>query len=473
MPEPATLTAPPPPGLPAALAALRALLGDRLDTTDAAREAHGRDEGWHAGAMPDAVVMATSTDDVAAVVRTCSAHGVPVVPFGAGTSLEGHVAAIHGGISLDLSTMDRVVAVHRDDLDCVVQPGVHRKALNERLGREGLFFPVDPGADATIGGMAATRASGTNAVRYGTMRDNVLALEAVLVDGTVIRTGTRARKSSAGYDLTALLVGSEGTLAVITELTLRVQGIPPSIASAVCSFPGVRGAVRTVIETIQLGVPVARIELLDDVQVEACNRFSGLELPPSPLLLLEFHGTDVGVAEQAGIVEELARDNGGSGWAWSTKSEDRNRLWAARHDAYYAALALRPGARGVPTDVCVPISRLADVIEETQADIAASHLVAPIVGHVGDGNFHLIVLFDPDDAAERDRALALHERLVERALAADGTCTGEHGIGRGKLAFLQQEHGPAVPVMAAVKRALDPRGIFNPGKTVPAGPPTT
>ena len=450
-----------------ALEALRAVLGERLDTTAAAREQHGRDEGWHADAPPDAVALPTSTDEVAAVVRVCAEHRVPLIPFGAGTSLEGHVAATRGGVTVDVSAMDRVLAVHADDLDCVVQPGVHRKALNERLGREGLFFPIDPGADASIGGMVATRASGTNAVRYGTMRDNVLALEVVLADGTVIRTGTRARKSSAGYDLTRLLVGSEGTLGVITEVTLRLHGIPPAIASAVCSFGDVAGAVRTVLETIQLGVPVARIELLDAVQVGACNAYSGLALPEQPLLLLEFHGTDAGVAEQAAIVRDVAQGNGGSGWEDAVHAEDRTRLWAARHDAYYAALALRPGAKAVPTDVCVPISRLADVIDATAADIATTGVTAPIVGHVGDGNFHLIVLFDPDDDDERRRALALHDRLVERALAADGTCTGEHGVGYGKLRYLEREHGPALAAMTAVKRALDPLGVLNPGKTVP------
>jgi D-lactate dehydrogenase (cytochrome) len=401
-------------------------------------------------------------------VRICARHKVPVIPFGAGTSLEGHLAALHGGVSLDLTAMDRILEVNPDDLDCRVEAGVHRKALNDRLGREGLFFPIDPGADATIGGMAATRASGTNAVRYGTMRDNVLGLTAVMANGDVIRTGTRARKSSAGYDLTRLLVGSEGTLGVITEIALRLHGIPECIGGAVCSFESLDGAVRAVIETIQLGVPVARLELLDEVQVAACNAYSGLDLPECPLLLIEFHGTTASVPEQADAVERLAVANGGIEWRWSSDPAERNRLWQARHDAYYADLALRPGSRGVPTDVCVPISSLARCIAETRADIDASGLTAPIVGHVGDGNFHIIALFDPDSRGELERALRLNERLVARALAMGGTCTGEHGVGYGKLDFMTTEHDPgALQAMAAVKRALDPDNILNPGKVVP------
>ena len=447
---------------------LRAALGKQVVTTASVREQHGSDEGWHAPLAPDAVVFARSTDDVVAVLRTCARLRVPVIPFGVGTSLEGHVAALHGGISLDVSQMNRVLEVNADDLDCRVEAGVTRRALNEQLVKNGLFFPVDPGADATLGGMAATRASGTNAVRYGTMRDVVLGLTAVLADGSVVRTGTRARKSSAGYDLTRLLVGSEGTLGVITEVALRLHGIPECIASAVSSFATLEGAVRTVIETIQLGVPVARLELLDAVQVAACNAFSGLDLPEAPLLLIEFHGSEAGVADQAGTVEQLATGNGGQGWAWSTDQAERERLWRARHEAYYAAKALRPGCSAVPTDVCVPISRLAECIEETRRDLDASGLVAPILGHVGDGNFHVIVLFDENDAGEASRALDVHARMVERALAMGGTCTGEHGIGYGKLDFMRAEHEPAtLAAMSAVKFALDPHDILNPGKLIP------
>jgi D-lactate dehydrogenase (cytochrome) len=452
----------------AAIGALVEELGDKVDRAEATRAAHGVDEGWHEGRAPHAVVFAASTDDVATTVRICAAHRAPLIPFGAGTSLEGHVAALRGGVSLDLSGLQRIVAVNVDDLDCTVEAGVRRKQLNERLRRDGVFFPIDPGADATIGGMASTRASGTNAVRYGTMRENVLALTAVLADGRVVRTGTRARKSSAGYDLTRLLVGAEGTLGVITEVTLRLYGIPEVIGGAVCSFTSIDGAVQTVIQTIQLGVPVARMELLDETQVAACNRYSDLDLPERPLLLLEFHGTPVAVEDEAATVREIAAANGGTDWAWSTDTETRTRLWQARYDAYYAALALRPGAKGVPTDVCVPLSRLAECIVKTRADIESAGITAPLVGHVGDGNFHLIVLFDRDDPAERDRALDLHRALVRRALALGGTCTGEHGIGYGKLEFMRAEHDEAaLAVMRAVKRALDPDGILNPGKVVP------
>jgi D-lactate dehydrogenase (cytochrome) len=448
---------------------LRAALGDQLSTAAAVREQHGQDEGWHASVPPDAVVFARSTDDVVATVKACARNRVPVIPFGVGTSLEGHVAALHGGVSLDLSQMNRILEVATDDLDCRVEAGVTRRTLNDHLMKEGLFFPVDPGADATLGGMAATRASGTNAVRYGTMRDVVLGLTAVLADGSVVRTGTRARKSSAGYDLTRLLVGSEGTLGVITEVALRLHGIPECIGSAVSSFATLDGAVRTVIETIQMGIPVARLELLDEVQVAACNAYSGLDLPVAPLLLIEFHGSEVGVADQANAVEQLASGNGGRGWAWSTDQAERERLWRARHDAYYAAKALRPGTNAFPTDVCVPISRLAECIADTRRDLDESGLTAPIVGHVGDGNFHVIALFDADDPVESERAASVHRRMVERALRVGGTCTGEHGIGYGKLDFMQAEHGrEALAAMATIKRALDPQNILNPGKLVPA-----
>jgi len=449
----------------ATLGELRSVLRpDQISTAGAVRDQHGIDEGLFAGVAPDAVVFARSTEDVVAAVRACAAHGTPLVPFGAGTSLEGHIAALAGGISLDLGGMDRVLEVNVDDLDCRVQAGVHRVALNDTLRRDGLFFPIDPGADATIGGMASTRASGTNAVRYGTMRDNVLGLTVVLADGRVVRTGTRARKSAAGYDLTRLFVGAEGTLGVITEVALRLHGLPEAMSAAVCGFPTVADAVRTTIETVQLGIPVARIELLDAVQVAACNAYSDLGLAERPMLFLEFHGNPAAVADQAQQVGALARANGGDDWSWTGDEAERNRLWKARHDAYYAALALRPGCRGMPTDVCVPISRLAGCIEETRRDLDDAGVVAPIVGHVGDGNFHVIFLVHPDRPAELDQVKALNDRLVQRALSMGGTCTGEHGIGYGKMAHLRAEHGEAVDVMATLKAALDPAGLFNPGK---------
>lgn len=451
-----------------AIAELSEQLANKVSTNDGVRRQHGVDEGWHAPAPPDAVVFADSTSDVVAVAQVCSRYRVPLIPFGVGTSLEGHVAALRGGICVDLSGMNRILEVNVDDLDCRVEAGVTRSALNERLSREGLFFPLDPGADATLGGMTATRASGTNAVRYGTMRENVLGMTAVFADGRVVRTGTRARKSSAGYDLTRLIVGSEGTLAIVTEVALRLYGVPECIGGAVCSFATLDGAVRTVIETIQLGVPVARLEVLDEVQVDACNRFSGLDLPVQPLLLIEFHGSPVSVADQASVVQQLASGNDGTGWQWSTDPGERNRLWKARHDAYYAARALRPGAKAVPTDVCVPISQLADCILSTRRDLDDSGLVASIAGHAGDGNFHVLILFDPDDAAETQSAHELHRRMVARALSMGGTCTGEHGIGYGKLEFMSAEHDRAsLEAMAAVKKALDPDGILNPGKVIP------
>ena len=442
--------------------------GDRLVTGMAVREQHGRDEGLHPGVPPEAVVFAATTEEVAAVVAACARHRVPLIPFGAGTSLEGGVGALHGGVCLDLSGLDRILEVNAADLDCLVEAGVHRLALNERLRRDGLFFPLDPGADATLGGMASTRASGTNAVRYGTMRDNVLGLTAVLADGSVVRTGGRARKSSAGYDLTRLLVGAEGTLGVITEVRLRLQGIPEAISAAVCPFDSLEGAVATTIEVVQLGIPVSRIELLDPVMIGACNRFSGLDLEERPTLFLEFAGSPAGVAEQAESVGEIAGRYGGPAWRWSTDQAERNRLWKARHDAYYAALALRPGCRGLPTDVCVPVSRLAECVLATRADLDAAGVLAPIVGHVGDGNFHVLLLVDPDDPAEHRLVDELNARLVARAQAMGGTCTGEHGIGYGKLPFMEAEHGgPALAAMRAVKAALDPDGILNPGKVVP------
>jgi D-lactate dehydrogenase (cytochrome) len=391
---------------------------------------------------------------------------VPIIAFGAGTSLEGHLNAPHGGLSLDLTRMNKILAVHQEDLDCVVEAGVTRGQLNEHLRGTGLFFPVDPGADATLGGMAATRASGTNAVRYGTMRDAVLNLTAVMADGSVVRTARRARKSSAGYDLTHLLVGSEGTLGIITELTLRLHGIPESILSAVCPFKSVQGACDATIMAIQLGLGLARIEFLDEVQIEACNAHSKLDLPIAPTLFLEFHGTKAATREQVETFSEIAGDNGGGDFQWAERAEDRNKLWAARHDAYWAARTYRPGAQIIATDVCVPISRLAECVVETQKDIAEMGLVAPIVGHIGDGNFHVLPLIDMDNSQEVEAAHGFLDRLVGRALEMDGTCTGEHGVGTGKMKYMLAEHGPGIEVMRAIKKTLDPHNIFNPGKVV-------
>jgi D-lactate dehydrogenase (cytochrome) len=456
-----------PAGLAATLEALAARFGNRLVTSLAVREQHGNTTTWVANEPPDAVVFPQSTADVQEIVRICAAQRVPVIPFGTGTSLEGHINAPLGGVSIDFRDMNRVLTVHAEDLDCVVEPGVTRKALNEHLRDQGLFFPIDPGADASLGGMAATRCSGTNAVRYGTMKDNVLSLKVVLANGELMTTARRAKKSSAGYDLTRLIVGSEGTLGVITELTLRLSGIPEAIAAGVCPFPSVEACCEATILTIQSGIPVARIELLDALQVRACNGYSKLALPETPMLFLEFHGSDAGVAEQSQRFGEIAAELGGGPFEWATRPEDRSKLWQARHDAYWAGRALRPGSAAVATDVCVPISKLAQCVIETQRDIADSGLVAPILGHVGDGNFHLTLLVDLADADEVGRAKALSERLVARALAMDGTSTGEHGVGQGKMAYLPAEHGEAaLDAMRAIKRALDPDGIMNPGKIV-------
>ena len=443
---------------------LRALLGERLSTSAAVREQHGHDESWHEGHDPDAVAFAKSTDEVAAIVKICASHGLPVIPFGTGTSLEGHVAALYGGVSIDMMGMDEVVALNQEDLDVTVQAGVTRKQLNTYLRETGLFFPIDPGADASLGGMAATRASGTNAVRYGTMRNNVLSLTVVLPDGRVIRTARRARKSSAGYDLTGLFVGSEGTLGVITEVTLRLYGIPEAMSSAVCSFGSVAGAVDTTIQTIQSGIPVARIELLDEISIDAINKYAKLDFEIAPTLFLEFHGTDASVAEQAEMVGELASENGGSAFSWTTVAEERTKMWQARHDVAYATAALRPNSRLWASDVCVPISRLAECILETKKDNDATDLLAAIVGHVGDGNFHVTYLVGVDKPDEVAEAKRLNEVLVARALAMDGTCTGEHGVGYGKIDFLVAEHGEAVSVMRTLKQAIDPNNIMNPGK---------
>ena len=453
-------------GIQTAVEILGQRFGDRLTTNPSVRERHGADESYHEPMAPDAVVFPETSAEVAEIVRICRDHRTPVIPFGVGTSLEGHIAALHGGVCVDVGRMDAVLRVNTDDLDVTVEPGVTRKQLNVHLRDTGLFFPIDPGADATLGGMTATRASGTNAVRYGTMRDNVLSLGVVLADGRMIRTGSRARKSSAGYDLTRLFIGSEGTLGIIVEVTLRLYGVPETISAAICTYPTVDHAVRTVIRTIQSGVPIARIELVDEMQMRALNNFSGLGYPERPTLFFEFHGSVSGVAEQIESVRAISDEMDGDDFSWASKPEDRNRLWQARHDAHYANMQLRPGARAWPTDVCVPISRLAECISETRRDIEASGLLAPIVGHVGDGNFHVDMVLDPDDAEEVSRARALNERLVARALEMEGTCTGEHGVGYGKIDDLRAEHGEAVDLMRSLKTALDPLNLMNPGKVV-------
>jgi D-lactate dehydrogenase (cytochrome) len=450
----------------ALLAELRQLLGARLSTSASVCAQHGKDESYHAPHAPDAVAFARSTEEVVAIVKACSNYKTPVIAFGTGTSLEGHVAALAGGVCIDLTQMDRILRINAEDLDAVVEAGVTRKQLNEHLRDTGLFFPIDPGADASLGGMAATRASGTNAVRYGTMRENVLALTVVLADGRVIRTARRARKSAAGYDLTRLFIGSEGTLGIITEVTVRLYGIPEAISAAVCDFPTIEDAVNTVILTIQNGVPVARIELLDEAQMAAINKYSKLNHKVAPTLFFEFHGTTAGVAEQAETVKAIAGEYGGNDFRWATTSEERSKLWQARHDAYYAALALRPGSKGWATDVCVPISKLAECISETKRDLADSPIPAALVGHVGDGNFHLVFMIDPQRPDEIAEAGRLNDRMVARALAMEGTSTGEHGVGYGKMDFLVSEHGEALDVMRAIKKALDPCNIMNPGKIV-------
>jgi D-lactate dehydrogenase (cytochrome) len=446
---------------------LAAAFGNRLVTSTAVREQLGNTATWIASQPPDAVVFPQSTGDVQQIVRICASRGVPLIPFGTGTSFEGQVNAPYGGICIDRGDMNRVLAIHPEDLDCVVEPGVTRKQLNEYLRDQGLFFPVDPGADASLGGMASTRASGTTAVRYGTMKDNVLGLKVVLPNGELMSTARRARKSSAGYDLTRLIVGAEGTLGVITELTLRLQSLPESIAAGHCTFPSIKAACDAAIATIQSGIPVARIELLDEVKVRASNLYSKLGLVEAPMLFLEFHGTESGVVEQSKRFGEIAEEFGGGAFQWATRTEDRTRLWQARHDAFWANRTLRPGAQAIVTDVCVPISRLAECVIQTKLDIERSGLVAPIVGHVGDGNFHSSVLVMMDDADEVTRAKAFVERVAERALAMEGTCTGEHGIGQGRKHFLQPEHGTtAIEAMRAIKGALDPSDIMNPGKII-------
>ena len=456
-------------GIAAALGILGQKLGDRFQTGRSQREQHAHTTTYIPTQPPDGVAFVESIEEVQEVVRICAAHRVPVVPFGTGTSLEGHVNAPGGGISIDMMAMNRVLSVRAEDLDCTVEAGVTREALNLHLRDSGLFFPIDPGANASLGGMAATRASGTNAVRYGTMRENVLSLTAVLADGRAVTTAGRARKSSAGYDLTRLLVGSEGTLGVITSLTVKLHGIPQAISGGVCPFPSVEAACNAVIMTIQMGIPVARIELINALGMRSLNAYSGLGHAETPCLFVEFHGSEAGVREQAASFGEIAAEHGGGPFEWTHVAEERAKLWKARHDAYWAGIALRPGSKALSTDVCVPISRLAECIGETEADIARSGLIAPIVGHVGDGNFHVLVLMDMDDGREIEAAEAFVARLNLRAIAMDGTCTGEHGIGQGKMAFLPRELGAGVDMMRAIKRALDPLDIMNPGKIVRMG----
>jgi D-lactate dehydrogenase (cytochrome) len=443
---------------------LKSILGERLSVSDAERAAHGREESYHRPMSPDMVGYPENTGEVAAIMRACARTVTPVIPYGTGTSLEGHIAAVNGGLCIDMSRMSAVIQIRPADLDVTVQPGLTRETLNKELAQHGLFFPVDPGADASLGGMAATRASGTTTVRYGSMRDNVLSLEVVLGDGRIIRTGSRARKSSSGYDLTRLFVGSEGTLGVITELTLRIYGLPEAMSAAVCSFPTLDQAVSCVTSVIQLGMPVARAELLDEMYIDAVNRRSGLGLPVMPTILFEFHGSEGSVKHDAEDVTALARELGAESVESATTQQDRNRLWRARHEAYYAGLALRPGSKGLVTDVCVPLSNLSRCIAETRADIDQTNLVAPILGHVGDGNFHVCFILDPAREDELAQAQAVNRRMVARAIEMGGTCSGEHGVGYGKAEFLAVEHGEALNVMAAVKKALDPKGILNPGK---------
>ena len=451
-------------GIAAMSAALQTRFGDRFQKGQAIRAQHAHTTTWVPSQLPDGVVFIESSTDVQAIVRLASEHGVPLIPFGVGSSLEGQVNAPSGGFSMDFSRMNKVLSVNPDDLDCTVEPGITREELNTYLRDTGLFFPIDPGANASIGGMASTRASGTNAVRYGTMKDNVLALTVVTAEGEEIRTARRARKSSAGYDLTRLMVGAEGTLGILTSVTLRLQGIPEEIAGGYCNFPTLKQASEAVIMTIQLGIPVARIEMMNALQVRASNAYSGLSLPEMPSLFLEFHGSPASVALQSEAFREIARDNGADDFVWTRNPEERARIWKARHDVYWSAKALMPGGTAIATDVCLPISRLADCITETEQDIAEHGLIGPIVGHAGDGNFHVSLVIDDKDPAEIAKAEAFIARLNARALAMDGTCTGEHGIGQGKQEFLEAELGGSVEVMRQIKRALDPKNIFNPGK---------
>ena len=448
---------------------LRALLGDRASTSVGIREHHGKDESYFPYAVPDAVVFPHTTEEVRDVVNICRRHRVPMIPFGVGTSLEGHILAINGGVTIDLSQMNKVLEVHEEDLDAVVQAGVTRKALNEHIRHTGLFFPVDPGADATIGGMAATRASGTNAVRYGTMRENVLSLTVVLADGRIIKTSRRSKKSAAGYDLTRLFVGSEGTLGVITEATVRLYPVQEAMSAAVCAFETIDGCTNTVIQTIQAGVPIARCEIVDATTIDYINRYNKTDYRIGPTVFFEFHGSNASVKEQAETVQEIAKENGGMDFRWATKAEERNQLWEARHNAYFACLQIRPGSRAIATDVCVPISRLAECVSETVEDVKSYHCPVPLMGHIGDGNFHLMFLVDPAKPEELELAKQMNKRLVKRALAMEGTCTGEHGVGLGKQDSLVEELGEAVDVMRDIKRLFDPGNLMNPGKLIPMG----
>src|SRR5262245_30370382 len=447
---------------------LRNILGERLSTGDSVREHHSHGESWHEPGRPDAVAFPETTDEVATIVQLCAHGKVPVIAFGMGSSLEGHVNAVRGGVTVDFGRMTRVVRLSVEDLDVTVEAGLTHRKLDDHLKNTGLMFPIDPGADATVGGMTATRASGTTAVRYGTMRENVLGLTVVLADGRIIHTGGRARKSSSGYDLTRLFVGSEGTLGVITEITLRLYGRPEAVRATVFLFESMEGAANTVSQTIQLGIPVARIEIIDEAQLRVVNAYSKTDYPLAPTLFFEFHGvSDVSVEDQIRAVEEIAREHGAKGFKWASTLEDRNTLWQARHNAYYAAVASRPGARAWTTDICVPISHLAECILETQADLREANVVAPLVGHAGDGNFHLIIMLNPDDPQEFATVTRISERLVERALKFGGTCSGEHGVGFGKLKYLPAEHGEALDVMRSIKRAIDPHNLMNPGKLIP------
>ena len=446
---------------------LKALLGERVSTSAAVREHHGKDESYFPYAPPDAVVFARSTEEVRDIVNICRRHRVPMIPFGVGTSLEGHILAVQGGVCIDLSQMNRVLAVHEEDLDAVVEAGVTRKQLNEFIKHTGLFFPVDPGADATLGGMSATRASGTNAVRYGTMRENVLSLKVVLADGRVIQTSRRAKKSAAGYDLTRLFVGSEGTLGIITEVTVRLYPVQEAMSAAMCAFDSVDGCTRTVIQTIQAGIPIARSEIVCDKTIDAINKYKKTSYRVAPTLFFEFHGTKASVVEQAEAVQEIARENGGKDFVWATKAEERSQLWDARHNAYFACLQLRPGSRAISTDVCVPISRLAECVSETMEDVKSYIAPVPLLGHVGDGNFHLMFLVDPNKPEQTELAKEFNRRLIERALRLEGTCTGEHGIGMGKQGSMRSELGDdVIDVMRDIKRLFDPENLMNPGKVV-------
>src|SRR2546421_1051554 len=451
------------------LAELKALLGERVSTSAAVREHHGKDESYFPYAPPDVVVYVKTTEEVRDVVNICRAHRVPMIPYGVGTSLEGHILAIHGGVSVDLSQMNQVLAVHEEDLDAVVQAGVTRKQLNEHIKHTGLFFPIDPGADATLGGMSATRASGTNAVRYGTMRENVLSLKVVLADGRVIQTSRRAKKSAAGYDLTRLFVGSEGTLGIITEVTVRLYPVQEAMSAAVCAFDSVDGCTNTVIETIQAGIPVARCDIVCDKTVAAINRYKKTDYRVAPTVFFEFHGSQSSVVEQAETVQAIAKDHGGMDFQWATKPEDRNQLWQARHDAYFACLQIRPGSRAVSTGACGPISRLAECVHETMEDVKNYIAPVPLLGHIRDGNFHLMLLVDPAKPEETETAKQFNQRLVERALRMEGTCTGEHGVGMGKMGSMRMELGEdVIDLMRDIKKVFDADNLMNPGKVIPA-----